>query len=277
MRVIAGPEKKTRVMGEKERLVTAYHEMGHAMVAHFLQQHRPGAQDLDHLARPGARLHDLAADRGQVPDHARGAVGPARDDPRRTRRRGDRLQRDHDRRRERPREGDRDRQADGHALRHVREARAAHLRARPVPALPRSRVQRDRRLLGGDRARDRRRDPPHRRGGAPDRAPGAGRPPRAPRPSLAGCCSSTRRSSARSSRHCWPASPRKRSSGRPSRSTSLPPHRRWSPPGARSPSRARCRTPRPGLAGGTAEMREKPELPSQSPRTSASWSPTVGP
>src|SRR5690242_11446686 len=31
MRVIAGPEKKTRVMGEKERLVTAYHEMGHAI------------------------------------------------------------------------------------------------------------------------------------------------------------------------------------------------------------------------------------------------------
>ena len=36
MRVIAGPEKKTRVMGEKERLVTAYHEMGHAIVGHVL-------------------------------------------------------------------------------------------------------------------------------------------------------------------------------------------------------------------------------------------------
>jgi cell division protease FtsH len=41
MRVIAGPEKKTRVMGEKERLVTAYHEMGHAMVAHFLEHTDP--------------------------------------------------------------------------------------------------------------------------------------------------------------------------------------------------------------------------------------------
>jgi cell division protease FtsH len=41
MRVIAGPEKKTRVMGEKERLVTAYHEMGHAMVAHFLDNTDP--------------------------------------------------------------------------------------------------------------------------------------------------------------------------------------------------------------------------------------------
>ena len=36
MRVIAGPEKKTRVMSEKERLVTAFHEMGHAIVGHVL-------------------------------------------------------------------------------------------------------------------------------------------------------------------------------------------------------------------------------------------------
>jgi cell division protease FtsH len=36
MRVIAGPEKKSRVMGEKERLITAYHELGHAIVGHVL-------------------------------------------------------------------------------------------------------------------------------------------------------------------------------------------------------------------------------------------------
>ncbi|MGK2938324.1 MAG: ATP-dependent zinc metalloprotease FtsH [Solirubrobacteraceae bacterium] len=41
MRVIAGPEKKTRVMGEKERLITAYHEMGHALVGHFLEHADP--------------------------------------------------------------------------------------------------------------------------------------------------------------------------------------------------------------------------------------------
>src|SRR5215204_887305 len=41
MRVVAGPEKKTRVMGDKERLITAYHEMGHAIVGHFLEHSDP--------------------------------------------------------------------------------------------------------------------------------------------------------------------------------------------------------------------------------------------
>jgi cell division protease FtsH len=41
MRVIAGPEKKTRVMSEKERRITAYHEMGHAMVGHYLEHSDP--------------------------------------------------------------------------------------------------------------------------------------------------------------------------------------------------------------------------------------------
>ncbi len=41
MRVIAGPEKKTRIMSEKERLITAYHEMGHAIVGHKLENCDP--------------------------------------------------------------------------------------------------------------------------------------------------------------------------------------------------------------------------------------------
>jgi cell division protease FtsH len=41
MRVIAGPEKKTRVMSSKERKITAYHEMGHAIVGHFLPNSDP--------------------------------------------------------------------------------------------------------------------------------------------------------------------------------------------------------------------------------------------
>ena len=35
-RVLAGPEKKTRLLSEEVRLITAYHEMGHALVGHFL-------------------------------------------------------------------------------------------------------------------------------------------------------------------------------------------------------------------------------------------------
>jgi cell division protease FtsH len=41
MRVIAGPEKKARLLGEKERKITAYHEMGHALVGHFLENTDP--------------------------------------------------------------------------------------------------------------------------------------------------------------------------------------------------------------------------------------------
>jgi cell division protease FtsH len=38
MRVIAGPEKKTRLFSEEERKITAYHELGHAIVGYFLDQ-----------------------------------------------------------------------------------------------------------------------------------------------------------------------------------------------------------------------------------------------
>ena len=41
IKVIAGPEKKSRVVSEQERRLTAYHEAGHAIVIHALPTHEP--------------------------------------------------------------------------------------------------------------------------------------------------------------------------------------------------------------------------------------------
>jgi cell division protease FtsH len=40
-RVIMGPERKTRVMSEQEKLTTAYHEAGHAILFYVLETHDP--------------------------------------------------------------------------------------------------------------------------------------------------------------------------------------------------------------------------------------------
>jgi len=41
LRVVAGPEKKSRVLSAEEKLITAYHETGHALVAHYLPNADP--------------------------------------------------------------------------------------------------------------------------------------------------------------------------------------------------------------------------------------------
>ncbi len=40
-RVIAGPERKSRILSEEERRIIAYHEAGHALVAHYLPKCDP--------------------------------------------------------------------------------------------------------------------------------------------------------------------------------------------------------------------------------------------
>ena len=216
MRVIAGPEKKSRVMSEKERLVTAYHELGHAIVGHLLEHSDP-VHKVSIISRGQALGYTISlptedkflTTRAELNDTMAMTLGG---------RAAEEIvfERDHHRRLQRPREGDRDREADGDALRHVRAPRAPRLRPRPRPALPRPRVLRRARLLRRGRPRDRRRDPPHRRGGPPDRA-------RASSPTTASSstgsrrsCSSARRSRPSSSSPCSRASPRTRSS-RPTR------------------------------------------------------------
>src|SRR5438093_3530206 len=41
MRVLAGPEKKARLLSEQERKITAFHELGHALVGHYLENTNP--------------------------------------------------------------------------------------------------------------------------------------------------------------------------------------------------------------------------------------------
>src|SRR5213076_3100973 len=40
-RVVAGPQKRTRIMSEAEKKITAYHEGGHALVAHAMPHTDP--------------------------------------------------------------------------------------------------------------------------------------------------------------------------------------------------------------------------------------------
>ena len=57
-RVMAGPQRTSRIMSEHERKVTAYHEGGHALVAAALRNIRAGYQDYDSAAWPCTGLHD---------------------------------------------------------------------------------------------------------------------------------------------------------------------------------------------------------------------------
>ena len=165
MRVIAGPEKRTRLLSEHERKVTAYHEMGHALVGHYLPNCDP-VHKISVISRGQALGYTISLPREDRFLQTKSALldqmamtlgGRAAEELV--------VPRDHDRRRERPREGDAHGEADDHALRHEREAGAAHARAQSRHALPRPRHGRRARLLRRDRTGDRRRDPPHRRGG----------------------------------------------------------------------------------------------------------------
>ena len=104
MRVIAGPEKKSRVMSEKERLVTAYHELGHAIAGHVPPNTDP-VHKISIISRGQALGYTISlltedkflTTRAELTDTMAMTLGG--------RRRGDRVRRGHHGRLERP-EGD---------------------------------------------------------------------------------------------------------------------------------------------------------------------------
>ena len=60
-RVIAGPEKKSKVISDREREIVAYHEVGHALLARCLPNADP-VHKISILPRGhGARIHSAAA------------------------------------------------------------------------------------------------------------------------------------------------------------------------------------------------------------------------
>ena len=133
-RVVAGPQKRTRIMTDKEKKITAYHEGGHALVAAASAELRPGAQGDDPVPRPGPGLHDGAARRGQVLHHAQRDARPARLHDGRPGGGGAGLPRPDHRRVQRHREGHRHRPRDGHPVRHDRAARCDQVRLGATPS-----------------------------------------------------------------------------------------------------------------------------------------------
>ena len=60
-RVIAGPERRSRVISDREKELTAYHEAGHAVVAHLLPHAGPALQGDDSGPWVDGRPHALFA------------------------------------------------------------------------------------------------------------------------------------------------------------------------------------------------------------------------
>ena len=153
-RVMAGPERKSRVMSEKEKRVIAYHEGGHALVGHVLEGTDP-IHKVSIVARgPGAGLDAGPAHRGQVPAHPRRAARRAGHAARRPHGRGAGLRRAHHRRQNDIERCTEIARGDGHRVRHERPARARSSSAKARRGVPRPRHgPRGQLLRRGGRAR----------------------------------------------------------------------------------------------------------------------------
>ena len=126
MRVIAGPEKKTRLLSEEERKVTAYHEMGHALVGHYLDQDTD-VHKISVISRGQALGYTISLPRedryltrSTLMDQLAATLGGRAAE--------ELVFNEVTTGAQRPREGHLDREADDHALRHEREARPSRPR-----------------------------------------------------------------------------------------------------------------------------------------------------
>ena len=164
-RIVAGPERKSRVISDAEKAIIAYHEGGHAVVQRILPKCDPVAK-VTIISRGMALGYTMALpDRGPLPPVQDRVRGQDRRAARRQRRRAADLRRHDDRRQQRHREGDRPGPPDGHRVRHERQARPALVREARRDGLPRP--------LDGRAARLQRRGrPDDRRGGPGDHRPG---------------------------------------------------------------------------------------------------------
>ena len=213
-RVVAGPQKRSRIMNDKEKKITAYHEGGHALVAAALRNTDPVTK-VTILPRGRALGYTMVhAARRQVLHDPQRDARPAGLRHGRPGRRGARLPRPDHRRVQRHREGHRAGPQDGHPVRHERAGRRdqAGLRtaarsssaatwATSATTPKRSPASSTRRCAGSSRPRTT-------RPGSPDRQPR--------RCSTTWCstCSSGRRST----RTSWPRSSRRSRSARSGRS-----------------------------------------------------------
>ena len=85
MKVIAGPEKRSRVVTPHARRLTAYHEAGHAVAAYFLPTQEP-VPPVTIVPRGNALgLTDQPAGSGHAPYHAKRDARPHRRAARRPR------------------------------------------------------------------------------------------------------------------------------------------------------------------------------------------------
>ena len=180
-RVMAGPERRSRLISEREKRVIAYHEGGHALVAHALPNTDP-VHKISIIPRGRALGYTLTlptedkflVTRSELVDELAMLLGG---------RTAEELifadpttgaQNDIDR-------ATTDRPPDGHRVRHERRARPDALRPSAGRGVPRSRLHVHARLLRGGRGQHRRRGATAHRRRARRRPRGARRQPRDPR------------------------------------------------------------------------------------------------